>query len=359
MAKIFVGMSSNQARDRTAILRLRDSGASVDRMWFSARLPWILTLPIITLLCALRIPRRNVTPVLLCFSPLGCLTGALVSLFRPGMRIRFVFTGMGYLFTPGERRALRRIAKIVARNVFIRLMRARGRKVRTLFFVQNSSDKSMLVEEWGISDSKVKLIPGAGVPLDMFDCELENKQKIVLFCGRMIREKGAEDFYLAARILKRRYPAWRFLMAGELVNSRDALIGPREIESWASDSSIEWLGHVDDPAELIKAASIMCLPSYREGFPKVLMEGAAAQCALVAYDVPGCSDAIENFYDGFLVPPRSIDGLVEYIGKLIEDTSLRELFGRNALLKAGREFGIEKILDTTIIQITTPDTGLS
>ena len=74
--------------------------------------------------------------------------------------------------------------------------------------------------------------------------------------------------------------------------------------------------------EVFAEADIVCLPSYREGLPKVLLEAAACGCARVATDVPGCREAVIDGHDGLLVPPRDALALAAAIRRLLEDTSL-------------------------------------
>ena len=90
---------------------------------------------------------------------------------------------------------------------------------------------------------------------------------------------------------------------------------------------MEWLGHVDDMPSLYARTSIVCLPSYREGMPKVLLEAAAAGCAVVTTDVVGCRDAILPGVSGDLVPARDSGALAQVLAALIEDRTRRERYG--------------------------------
>ena len=123
-----------------------------------------------------------------------------------------------------------------------------------------------------------------------------------------------------------------------------ALIAPSAIESWVSDGVVEWLGHVDDMPSVLGRTSIVCLPSYREGMPKVLLEAAAAGCAVVTTDATGCREAIIAGVTGDLVPLRDVDALSKALLRLMDDERLRARYGR-----AGRQLAIERFgLDTVV-----------
>ena len=107
---------------------------------------------------------------------------------------------------------------------------------------------------------------------------------------------------------------------------------------------IELLGYRKDIPELFSVSNIVVLPSYREGFPRVLVEAAAAGRAVVTTDVPGCRDAIESDITGLLVPVRDANTLADAIQRLIEDVELRQRMGSAGRRLAEKEFSIEKIV---------------
>ena len=96
------------------------------------------------------------------------------------------------------------------------------------------------------------------------------------------------------------------------------------------------------PAAL-RQAHIACLPSYREGMPKFLLEASAAGLPLVATDVPGCRDIVQSGTNGLLVPPRDAAALADALQRLIEDAKLRSQLGTQARAIAEARFGTERI----------------
>jgi glycosyltransferase involved in cell wall biosynthesis len=96
------------------------------------------------------------------------------------------------------------------------------------------------------------------------------------------------------------------------------------------------------------AAHIACLPSYREGLPRVLLEAAACGRPLVATDAPGCREVVQNGDNGVLVPARDAAGLADALSKLIHDVPLRTNMGRRAREVVLQKFANEQIIGQTL-----------
>jgi glycosyltransferase involved in cell wall biosynthesis len=98
---------------------------------------------------------------------------------------------------------------------------------------------------------------------------------------------------------------------------------------------------------VLRGAHVVCLPSYREGLPKALLEAAASGRAIVATDVPGCREIARHDENALLVPPRSGAALAEAIRRLVEDDPLRA-----RLAARGRAIAVEEFGDRTVAQRT-------
>ena len=105
------------------------------------------------------------------------------------------------------------------------------------------------------------------------------------------------------------------------------------------------LGYQKDIPQLYASAHIICLPSYREGLPKSLIEAAAASRAIVTTDVSGCRDAIIPNKTGLLVPLKNYEKLADALQCLIENPKKREAMGKEGRKFAEKEFPIEKIVE--------------
>jgi glycosyltransferase involved in cell wall biosynthesis len=136
-----------------------------------------------------------------------------------------------------------------------------------------------------------------------------------------------------------------FRLAGAPDVENRASVSQEELRNWQASGGVEFLGHRADMAEVLAAAHVVVLPSYREGLPKVLVEAAACGRPSVTTDVPGCRDAIVPGVTGLLVPPRDAAALADAIGQLVGDAQMRARMGRAARELAEREFGIERIVE--------------
>ena len=119
----------------------------------------------------------------------------------------------------------------------------------------------------------------------------------------------------------------------------------QDVKRWHEDGVVRTLGYRSDIADQYADANIVCLPSYREGLPKSLVEAAACGRAVVTTDVPGCRDAIIPGKTGLLVPVRNAVALADAIQSLIEDSDLRIRMGQAGRKLAEDAFAIEKIVD--------------
>jgi len=116
----------------------------------------------------------------------------------------------------------------------------------------------------------------------------------------------------------------------------------------AHEGTVEWLGHVVDMPQLLASASIVVLPSYREGLPKTLIEAAACARPLVAADVPGCRHVVHHEVTGLLVPARDSVSLARAIARLQDDPVLARRLGEAARTMACSEFEERTIIARTL-----------
>ncbi|AHK80440.1 glycosyl transferase family 1 [Ectothiorhodospira haloalkaliphila] len=210
---------------------------------------------------------------------------------------------------------------------------------------QNNDDRAVL-EQWGVvSAHQSVVIRGSGADLIQYrPCAEIEGPPIIAFAARLLKDKGLVEFIDAARILKRRGIDARFWVIGERDPGNHATATEQELEFWRTEGIVQFLGYRRDVPDLFRQAHIICLPSYREGLPKVLVEGAAAGRAVVTTNVPGCRDAIEPDRTGLLVPVRDTEKLADALQRLIQNPDERRAMGRAGRDLAEREFEIGKIV---------------
>ena len=134
-------------------------------------------------------------------------------------------------------------------------------------------------------------------------------------------------------------------MVGEPDPDNPSSIHPSQIKDWADKGIIEFWGHSDNMQDILSQASIIVLPSYREGFPKVLIEAAACGRAVVTTDVAGCRDAIYNGITGVLVPVRDARALAKAISGLIASPENYKKMGIE-----GRKLAVEQFDEKQVVK---------
>lgn len=211
--------------------------------------------------------------------------------------------------------------------------------------VQNQDDANILIN-WGVLDPrKVRLLRGSGVDLGEYTLLAEPEGiPTICFAARLLRDKGINEFVSAARLLRERGVHARFWVAGDTDRKNPTGLTEAELCALREEGIVELLGYRRDIPTLYAQSHVVCLPSYREGLPKALIEAAAASRAIVSTDVPGCRDAIIPNVSGLLVPVRNPEKLADALQWLIDHPEERLAMGKAGRQLAEREFAIEKIV---------------
>lgn len=269
------------------------------------------------------------------------LIGGLASILAKVPSIVYAISGLGFIFTNPMLKA-----KILRLGVIPLYRLALSAKNKTVI-VQNLDDLRILRQYVTIPESQAVLIPGSGVNLKQFDFQpLPLKNKIVLMACRLLADKGVYEFHKSARILKEKYPDIRFVLVGDIDLDNPASLTEQELNEWVRKGDLEWWGYQSNMPEVLSQATIVVLPSYREGMPKVLLEAQALGRPIVTTDVPGCREAIENGKTGFLAKVKDEHSLANSIEKLISSEELCLEFSRNARILAEQKFDIEQVVKT-------------
>lgn len=158
---------------------------------------------------------------------------------------------------------------------------------------------------------------------------------VLLFLGRLNRDKGVADLAAAFADLALRFPELRLLLVGPDEAGMAARIG--SICANAANR-IHRIDYTREPERFMAAADVFCLPSYREGFGMVVIEAAAAGLPAVASRIYGITDAVVDGTTGLLHPPGDVHALVEALATLIDDPERRAAMGSCARARAVADF---------------------
>lgn len=342
---LLTGQAGSQEMERVAVSQLHAAGVTHRRAIFSSS----GMNPLVELLGLLQLMYfvlRYKPDVVHCASPKGVLYGGLVARLCRVPGLVLAISGMGYAYTPntgnsGVRSFVRHVYGVLANFAF--------HHSNVQVIVQNQDDFQLVVEKGLTKPHCVTLIPGSGVDLSLFEeCHPANKVNVILLPARMLKDKGVEEFVDAARQLKPLIPEWRFVLAGAAGYDNPSSIGVAQLQAWQAEGCIEWLGHVEDMRPLFRDAAIVCLPSYREGMPKALLEAAAAGCAVVTTDATGCREAVEAGVTGDLVQVCDSEALVKSLLSLVKDESRRHAYGTKGQERARALFSVESVVGQTI-----------
>jgi glycosyltransferase involved in cell wall biosynthesis len=211
-----------------------------------------------------------------------------------------VVTGLGYAFT--GKGWLRPVVKLLYKNTLHKSKET---------WVLNEDDRRLLIRERLAAEDKIFLLPGEGVDTGTFfpaPFQQDKKEIVFLFVGRMIRHKGIVEFVDASRLLKARGLAIRCELLGGF-DDNPAALSRKQIEQWNAEGVVTYLGHTDHVAAIMEKADCIVLPSYREGLPTSLLEGASMCKALIAADTPGCKSLIDDGVNGYLCREKDSEDL--------------------------------------------------
>jgi glycosyltransferase involved in cell wall biosynthesis len=139
----------------------------------------------------------------------------------------------------------------------------------------------------------------------------------------------------------------QFLLVGDIDDGNPTSLNSEAIASLAKSADVTWLGARTDIPELLAQSHIACLPSYREGLPKSLIEAASVGRPIVTTDVPGCREVVTHMVNGFLIKPRDAQALSSAIEKLVTNPRLRKSMGEENRRKAETEYANEIIINQT------------
>jgi len=244
--------------------------------------------------------------------------------------------GMGWLFVSKNRRA--KMLQVVVRKALGMLLRG------TSVIVENQDDEA-IIASLGVANRDIHLVRGAGVDTSAYapSPEPEGVQLVVL-PARMLWDKGVGEFVAAAQQLRQRGVKARFVLVGEPDEGNPASVSEAQLMVWQKEGVVEWWGRREDMPQVYAQSHIVCLPSYREGLPKALLEAASCARAIVTTNVPGCRDVVRDGDNGLLVEARDAAALANALDRVLADPALRLKMAQRGRERVLNEVSQEKIV---------------
>jgi glycosyltransferase involved in cell wall biosynthesis len=264
-----------------------------------------------------------------------------------------LYTAHGFYFHEGMRPQVR------AAHVWLEKT---AQRFADYLFTQSTEDLETAVLE-GIAPEGRAMAIGNGVDVEKFHRENWRPDELqrlrdefgltltdgplVIMIGRLVREKGYFEFLEALSILKRHFPRLRALLIGDALRS-DHDDSARAIRQESRDLGLEdkviFTGLRSDVSRLLALGDIFCLPSWREGMPRSVIEAMAAGLPVVASSIRGCREEVLDGKTGYLVPVRDGQALARALGRLAGDETLRQEMGEAGRRRADEYFSEQRVI---------------
>jgi len=241
-------------------------------------------------------------------------------------------TGLGTLFLKG---IVSRMLGFMLYNIVLR--------ISNIAFFQNPDDFRLFDRLGFLRRARVAILPGSGVDLEKFTPAKEtlepNADVVFLFSGRLLLEKGIEEYIDAARIVRGICKQARFEVIGAFGTQGDESVLRSKIMLAIQDDAISYLGAVEDVRPHIEKIDCVVLPSYREGTPRSLLEAAAMKKPIITTDVPGCREVVEEEKNGYLCRVRDPEDLARKMIRFVRlPAAEKTRMGRYGRRKMERQF---------------------
>jgi glycosyltransferase involved in cell wall biosynthesis len=210
-------------------------------------------------------------------------------------------------------------------------------------FFQNQDDRALFVANKLVKIKKTDLLPGSGIdtkkfkPVEQTVAE-ENRKVHFLLIARLLKDKGVVEYVEAARKFVGNSSV-EFSILGAYYPGNPTAITPEQMQQWEAEKIITYLGEREDVISVIADSDCVVLPSYREGLSRVLLEAASMAKPIIATNVPGCREVVDDGINGYLCEPKDVPSLVRQMEKMIQlPLEARKMMGIKGREKVKREF---------------------
>lgn len=225
-------------------------------------------------------------------------------------------------------------------------------------FCQSKEDADFAINNNFLEKNKIFTI-GNGVDTEIFNLQLYNSEQARLdlgipidsfvlgFIGRRVQEKGIVEILDASISICKLIPNFQLLLIGEKLESdHDNSVDDKvnEAKLLMKDKLID-LGYRNDISKLLSVMNVFCLPSYREGFPRTIIEAMMMSKPIIATNIRGCREAVNDGINGILIPTRNTQKLTDAILYFINNENIVKIMGKKSYESAHKFHNEENILN--------------
>lgn len=251
-------------------------------------------------------------------------------------------TGLGSVLSKGK----------IMKNFVLTLLKVAFRKSSCIFF-QNEENMKLAIQH-GMVHGDYKLIPGSGVNTERFPLQPypDDSDKIIFnYIGRILRDKGVDDYIEAAKRIKKKYQNTEFNIIGFIEPTESHY--EEDLKKLQKEYIVIYHGSQKDVKPFIARSHATIHPSiYGEGMSNVLLESASSGRPLITTDNSGCREVINDGKTGFIYHGGNVDELVRMIEKFLDiDNGARKSMGESGREKVKNEFSRDIVVKAYLEQI--------
>lgn len=295
-----------------------------------------------------RILRRERATVVHAIALRSIVVGGAAARLARVPAILFAVTGGGFLTARSDSTGsgLTRLLALLVRRGLARS--------DTQFLFENEDDP----RRFGMqpNNGSVTIVGGAGVDPDYYEPTTERRPgplRIALV-SRMLWSKGADLAVEAATLARIQGAEVELSLFGAPDPLNPRAVPEETLREWSAREGITWHGATQDVRKVWADHDIACLPSRGgEGLPRMLLEAAASERALVTTEVAGCRSFVRDGLDGIVVPPNDPIALANAFLRLATDRSLVERMGQSARRRVVEDGYTEEAVATVVERLYT------
>ncbi len=253
-------------------------------------------------------------------------------------RIYSMITGLGHVFAGGNKnKYVLKIASLLYRSALF---------FNTKVFFQNPDDIKEFKDRGILTDSnKVVRVYGSGVNMEQYPAQaLPTGNVTFLYIGRLLYEKGINEFCEAAALIKADNPHARFVAVGPHDPTLPHSCSNSDLERWKSVGAVEFIGGVSGVRPWIEQGTVFVFPSYyREGTPRCVLEAMSMGRPIITTDSPGCRETVIRGENGILVPPRDPKAVAAAMQRFLDEPLLAEQMGKASIRFVEEYYDVRKV----------------